>query len=628
MRLTISAKIVIGFAAITCLMIALAVLTHLGIQAIVKTYDDHVLRLAESVRLVERAQKAVALEEAALSIYLATGDREQLERFQQAGEIMTATLAELGDLANPGRAEELLARLRQDHLAYAQAALASLSAAGRASPAAANGVSASAPGITTQLETSYKTLAAVLNEFREHQIEAQGAARSQAYAVRQRLTRRTWFLGILTVLTGIAFAAGTSRVIARPVRYVAQAAQRLAEGDLTIEQLIVKSRDELRDMASSFNQMVANLRHLVTEMTQASDELAGKSAEITSTAQGTAEATQQIYQLIQQVAVGAAEQNGAVQETATVVSEQQQAIDQVANAAQSHAEAIRGTIRVMQELSTGVASVVGSVQAMTASSRESVVAAHEGEEAVRETADGIDEIRAAVLSTAQKIQELGESSRQIGAIVEVIAGIADQTNLLALNAAIEAARAGEHGRGFAVVADEVRSLAENSARSAKEIAGLISKIQAGIDDAIQAMTAGIERVERGTARAKRAGESLQRILETFEELQDRIVSISQDASRMRDGIERVERSMGKVSEIVEANTAALEEMAAQSEQVTRAVSRIAAVSQETAAASEQVRAAASETASSSERMRDSAQALAAMALRFKSIVARFKLQHS
>ena len=198
---------------------------------------------------------------------------------------------------------------------------------------------------------------------------------------------------------------------------------------------------------------------------------------------------------------------------------------------------------------------------MTLAAQQTAAVAQEGSETVGQTVAGIAEIRDAVLSTARKIEDLGKSSQKIGEIVQVISGIADQTNLLALNAAIEAARAGEHGKGFAVVADEVRKLAERSATSAEEIAELIQSMQAGVDEAIAAMNLGTERVEHGTELARHAGEALERILHAVRGLHAQIESIAADAEQMRLGIQRVAESMDHVASITEHNTAATEEMA-------------------------------------------------------------------
>src|SRR5690606_37276308 len=135
----------------------------------------------------------------------------------------------------------------------------------------------------------------------------------------------------------------------------------------------------------------------------------------------------------------------------------------------------------------------------------------EGQQAVEQAVDSMESIATAVARASETVNQLGEYGQQIGDIVKTIDEIASQTNLLALNAAIEAARAGEQGRGFAVVADNVRSLAERASEATKEISGLIGKVQSGTQDAVQAMAAGVQDVERGREITSDAGRSLESI---------------------------------------------------------------------------------------------------------------------
>src|SRR5439155_7630128 len=155
--------------------------------------------------------------------------------------------------------------------------------------------------------------------------------------------------------------------------------------------------------------------------------------------------------------------------------------------------------------------------------------ARHGADAVRQTVSGMLEIKGVVAAASAKVEDLGKLGEKIGAVVETIDDIAEQTNLLALNAAIEAARAGEHGRGFAVVADEVRKLAERSQRETKAIAELIRQVQSGTREAVVAMESGSGKVEDGAARADQAGAALTDILEAVDEMVTRVTSIASAA---------------------------------------------------------------------------------------------------
>ncbi|GAB4520991.1 MAG: hypothetical protein Kow0047_32080 [Anaerolineae bacterium] len=238
---------------------------------------------------------------------------------------------------------------------------------------------------------------------------------------------------------------------------------------------------------------------------------------------------------------------------------------------------------------------------------------------------GMATIKDKVALSAQKVQEMGARSDQIGAIVQTIEDIAEQTNLLALNAAIEAARAGEQGRGFAVVADEVRKLAERSARATKEIADLVASIQHTVSEAVAAMDEGAHEVEAGVQRAHEAGEALNQLLKAAEASNrygQQAWEATQKMSTLSSG---VMSAIENVSAVVEENTASTEQLAASSGTISEAMESVASISEENSAAAEEVSAATEQMSAQAQEVSASAQMLAQIARELQEVISQFRL---
>ncbi len=403
---------------------------------------------------------------------------------------------------------------------------------------------------------------------------------------------------------------------------MANVAGKVANNDLTESVTPKSDKDEL---GNSFAKMIAGLRDAVTMIAESANSVSIAAAQLTTAAEQSGEATSQIATTIQQVALGTAQQTEGVTKTSASVEQMGRAIDGVAKGAQEQAKAISQASQITSRINAAIEQVAANAQAVTRDSAQAATYSRDGAKTVKETIIGMEAIRSKVGLSATKVEEMGTRSEEIGAIVETIEDIASQTNLLALNAAIEAARAGEQGKGFAVVADEVRKLAERSSLATKEIAALIKGIQKTVSEAVTAMQASAQEVELGVTRAHSAGEVLDNILDAAESVYKQAEEAGNTAAKVGAAAAELVEAVDSVSAVIEENTAATEEMAANSSELTQAIENIASVSEENSASVEEVSASTEEVSAQVEEVSASATSLMEMAQKLQEVVIRFKL---
>ena len=387
-----------------------------------------------------------------------------------------------------------------------------------------------------------------------------------------------------------------------------------------------KMLGQLQATIESYETARAGLAATVGEVKIAADSVARTSGELSNAAAQSGTASTQIAQTINQVASGASEQAKASSDTSNAVGELTGIISQVGAGASNITSKVEAASLALGDMATAIKSATAASAEVSTVAANAAEATDHGQDAVRETVTEMGRIKTTVEQASRKVTELGAKSDQIGAIVETIDDIAEQTNLLALNAAIEAARAGEQGKGFAVVADEVRKLAERSSRATKEIAALIGEVQTGTDEAVKAMTAGAAEVEHGSELAAQAGASLDAISTAVTATKKAVERITADVESMSRASAGVVAASDAIATIALETNQAAARMTSSAGTVASAVQSIAAISEENSAAAEEVSASTEEMSAQAEEVVASASSLAQMADELDEVVARFVLE--
>jgi methyl-accepting chemotaxis protein len=358
------------------------------------------------------------------------------------------------------------------------------------------------------------------------QLNKKGGEDEYAKSTRIYSESRFMIVGVLVVCMAIGFMMAyiIARMIAVPLAAGAEVAGRIADGDLTVT-VEVESHDETGQLMAAMKHMVDNLRDMITRTVDIST--------------GIASASNQLHSTSAQIATGAEEVSSQTNTVATASEE-------------------------MSATSTDIAS---NCSMAADASRQTADSAMAGAKVVQETITGMNVIAERVRETSRTIEALGNRSDQIGQIVGTIEDIADQTNLLALNAAIEAARAGEQGRGFAVVADEVRALAERTTKATREIGEMIKAIQKETQEAVKAMEVGVQEVEKGAISSQKSGQALDEILERINEVTMQVNQIATAAEEQTATTGEVTSNIQQITEVVHQTARGADETASAAAQL-------------------------------------------------------------
>ena len=353
----------------------------------------------------------------------------------------------------------------------------------------------------------------------------------EAYAQAEQIRSHILLAVLICLIFVIPIGMFIGRQVVNRFKPVMEVAERASQGDLS-HRVPVSTNDELGQMGMAFNGFLDQLNQMLKQINQVVETVAASSEELSANGKEVAKASR--------------EQSSQATQVATAVD----------------------------EMSTTAGEMAKNTQVLAGNAQDVNQSAVKGGEIVAHSIRGMETVTSTMQASADRINALGQRSQEIGEIIRVIEDIADQTNLLALNAAIEAARAGEQGRGFAVVADEVRKLAERTGKATKEIAGVIETVQAGTIEAVQSMEAGTAEAQNGMQLAQDAGQRLNEIVAGVQRVADMIHQIAGSTEEQSQVSDQIAQSIQTVAGLSQQNEGSVEQVASATGDLARMASEL------------------------------------------------------
>lgn len=372
-------------------------------------------------------------------------------------------------------------------------------------------------------------------------------------------------LGLLCLTVSLAAGFFMARSIARPIKEVAGVAELMAQGDLS-RTVHIKSKDEIGVLATAFNGMINYLQGAAT----AAEKIAANDLTVTVEPRSEKDTFGHAFKKMLGNLSGMIRQlSQNAQELVSAATEIASSSEQMSRGAKDQSDQVGQVSTAIEEMNAAISESAKNAGSVSDASKRASENASQGGLIVSETINGMHKIAEVVRQSAGSIGQLAEAADKIGEIIDVIDDIADQTNLLALNAAIEAARAGEQGRGFAVVADEVRKLAERTGKATGQITEMIKGIQNQTSDAVTSMESGIKEVETGRQLADQAGASLNEIVTMTQEVMAMIQQIATATEEQSAAAEGVLKNIDYISTVTKETARGAEQSAAAAEELSR-----------------------------------------------------------
>ncbi|MDP1535167.1 MAG: methyl-accepting chemotaxis protein [Rubrivivax sp.] len=506
LNLTTRNKLFLGFGLMIAFLATVIATAYLGIAAIQASQKNlYQEDFSNAVDLLNLRSDENGMRAALLSMMSETKRSEQevwhQEIKQRSTEIAEGTRRLLERNRNDLRLSDRIEELKTIREAYAQtrdAEVIPLIYAGKAEQARTL-------SLGTQ-EERYRKIRAIAQELGDSAVEQARADVAISEQRTEQAVRVFVIIGITAMLFGLAMVLFLNRIIAVPLRAIAGIAGEVAGGDLTVSVPTDNRADEVGDLARAFRAMVEKLRQTTREINEGVSVLASSSSEILATTT--------------QVAAGAAETATAVSETTATVEEVKQTAQVASQKARSVSDSAQKAAQVSQS----------------------------GRKSVEEAMQGMQHIQEQMESIAESIVRLSEQSQAIGEIIATVNDLAEQSNLLAVNAAIEANKAGEQGKGFAVVAQEVKSLAEQSKQATAQVRTILGDIQRATSTAVLATEQGNKAVQAGVKQTAETGEAIRLLADSIAEAVQAATQIAASSQQQMVGMDQVALAMENIKQ--------------------------------------------------------------------------------
>ncbi|MED4452435.1 methyl-accepting chemotaxis protein [Metabacillus fastidiosus] len=546
---SIRKKILFGFSIIIILVAIQTAFNFIMINSSNESTKEMVDKELKLLILDEKLALNVSQRTSLIRGYILYGDNDLKDRFSQSRDESIEIEKEVIKLGASPEFERLIERKKVWGEALDEAVL--LHDQGNRERAMA--ILSEQAKVTRDLLADFENIV----KEREEKINKKG---DNIVADGKSLLNITLFIAVFVTISGIVTALITSRIIAHPIVGVMERMKQIAGGNLSNKPLEAKGQDEIRALVDATNQMNENTRVLLNQVTVVSDQVKNQSEELMQSANEVKTGADQVAITMEEMASGSETQAHRVSDLAANMTE----FTMKVNEANEYGE-------IVQQASQEIAGM-----------------SSKGSQLMQSSTMQMEKIDYIVKDAVAKVEGLDSKSQEITKLVSVIRDISDQTNLLALNAAIEAARAGEHGKGFAVVADEVRKLAEQVSHSVTDITIIVNNIQAESTSVSQSLQEGYKQVEEGSKQIQITGETFHGIGEALTHMISNIENISSHLQNILADSQSMNLSIEEVAAISQQSAAGIEETAASSEQASSSMEEVAKSSSELAILAERL----------------------------------------